>query len=500
MLSVCLLCFVCFVLLFVLFYFNFFICSYRDKKKNMVDLRDMPELVDNCDIYEDTATVDLKGDGLNLEELRQGKETTFEVDLSSVSPDSGKYDYFDGEEKFKQLNYDCIDEGNNSEDERLTPFVRIKQDMEDLSGDGGVVKKIINHGAGSVVSRRSLCRVHYNAYLEYSDEPFDSSRLRGKQHQFKLGAGEVLKGWEIGVATMKRGELARFMFGYQYAYGKMGCPPRIPKEAAVLFEIELISFVDQVASDEFENFSEEERKKTSLDEILKVAESLRMTGNEAFNLKQIGRAAGKYSQALRLLENTNLSDEAEENLMKKSALKLYLNLCLCNMKQARYGRSCKYARKALDVDSKNVKALFRLGQSLRKMSDYEEAKKQITKARRLSPDNGDILKELHVLDADIKKSSRENKELFQKMLNINSIAKEKKAPEPKVSSQMTNMVSDRLKAFVDENEMQRLNLPNLMTDEEMISIVKVVKDMNLHLYVSGEGNEKSIHVSKVANK
>ena len=36
---------------------------------------------------------------------------------------------------------------------------------------------------------RALVRVHYNGYLEYSDEPYDSSRLRGKQQQFVLGNG-----------------------------------------------------------------------------------------------------------------------------------------------------------------------------------------------------------------------------------------------------------------------------------------------------------------------
>ena len=46
--------------------------------------------------------------------------------------------------------------------------------------------------------------VHYNAYFEMNDEPFDSTYLRSKTFEFKLGAGEVVAGLDIAVATMKK--------------------------------------------------------------------------------------------------------------------------------------------------------------------------------------------------------------------------------------------------------------------------------------------------------
>lgn len=103
--------------------------------------------------------------------------------------------------------------------------------MEKLTEDGGVRKKIIRPGTGPVVPDGAIVRVHYNGYLEYADEPFDSSRLRNRQHQFTLGKGEAIVGWEIGVASMRRTELARFLITADYAYGSMGCPPRIPPSA-----------------------------------------------------------------------------------------------------------------------------------------------------------------------------------------------------------------------------------------------------------------------------
>lgn len=56
---------------------------------------------------------------------------------------------------------------------------------------------------------------------------------------------------ELGLLTMRRGELARFLFKPPYAYGTLGCPPLIPPNSTVLFEIELIDFLDSAESDKF---------------------------------------------------------------------------------------------------------------------------------------------------------------------------------------------------------------------------------------------------------
>ena len=61
--------------------------------------------------------------------------------------------------------------------------------MEDVTGDGKVLKKVLSVGVGPVVPDGAMVRVHYNGYLEYSDEPYDSSRLRNKEQQFRLGRG-----------------------------------------------------------------------------------------------------------------------------------------------------------------------------------------------------------------------------------------------------------------------------------------------------------------------
>lgn len=86
--------------------------------------------------------------------------------------------------------------------------------------------------------------VHYVGTLEDGSE-FDSSRSRGKPFNFMLGKGQVIKGWDEGVKTMKKGEVAKFVLSPEFAYGAEGSPPKIPANATLTFEVELISWVSK---------------------------------------------------------------------------------------------------------------------------------------------------------------------------------------------------------------------------------------------------------------
>jgi len=54
--------------------------------------------------------------------------------------------------------------------------------------------------------------------------------------------GSSIRAWELGIPTMKRGEIAVFHCQPKYAYGKKGMPPKVPPSAAVIYEIELVSW------------------------------------------------------------------------------------------------------------------------------------------------------------------------------------------------------------------------------------------------------------------
>ncbi|KAH7817357.1 putative FKBP-type peptidyl-prolyl cis-trans isomerase [Monocercomonoides exilis] len=82
--------------------------------------------------------------------------------------------------------------------------------------------------------------VHYVGKLYGTETVFDSSRARGKPFQFTLGAGEVIAGWEQGVALMSKGEISTIVIPPELGYGKRGAPPVIPPNSTLSFEIELL--------------------------------------------------------------------------------------------------------------------------------------------------------------------------------------------------------------------------------------------------------------------
>jgi len=82
-------------------------------------------------------------------------------------------------------------------------------------------------------------KVHYVGTLQ-SGQKFDSSRDRGKPFEFKIGTGQVIKGWDEGVAKMSVGQKAKLTCSPDYAYGERGYPGVIPPSATLIFDVELI--------------------------------------------------------------------------------------------------------------------------------------------------------------------------------------------------------------------------------------------------------------------
>lgn len=117
-------------------------------------------------------------------------------------------------------------------------------DAEDITieKDGGILKEIKVAGSGSETPwTGDKVFVHYVGTLTDGSK-FDSSRDRADQFSFNIGKTEVIKGWDIGVATMKVGEKAVFTIKAEYGYGSAGSPPKIPGDATLVFEIELFDF------------------------------------------------------------------------------------------------------------------------------------------------------------------------------------------------------------------------------------------------------------------
>lgn len=105
----------------------------------------------------------------------------------------------------------------------------------------GVEVETLSPGDGETFPKKGQhVLVHYTGTLEDGTK-FDSSRDRGKPFKFKIGFGEVIRGWDEGVAQMSVGQRAKLICSPDHAYGSKGHPGIIPPNSTLIFDVELLS-------------------------------------------------------------------------------------------------------------------------------------------------------------------------------------------------------------------------------------------------------------------
>jgi len=114
-----------------------------------------------------------------------------------------------------------------------------KNGKKEETKNNGLIIKILQEGKGEGAKDGNTVSVNYIGTLK-DGKKFDSSLDRGVPFSFKLGAGEVIKGWDLGVLGMKVGEKRRLTIPPELAYGERGIGP-IPPNSTLIFQIELLS-------------------------------------------------------------------------------------------------------------------------------------------------------------------------------------------------------------------------------------------------------------------
>ncbi|REJ81487.1 MAG: FKBP-type peptidyl-prolyl cis-trans isomerase [Acidobacteria bacterium] len=95
-------------------------------------------------------------------------------------------------------------------------------------------------GEGDEARRGDDVTMHYTGWLPDGTE-FDSSRSQNRTLVFRLGEGQVIRGWDLGVPGMRVGGVRRLRIPAKLAYGRRGVPGRIPPDTDLEFEIELLA-------------------------------------------------------------------------------------------------------------------------------------------------------------------------------------------------------------------------------------------------------------------
>ena len=108
-----------------------------------------------------------------------------------------------------------------------------------ITTDSGLKYTEVKEGTGATPQKGQTVTVHYTGTLEDGTK-FDSSRDRGQPFSFKLGVGQVIKGWDEGLSTMKVGDRRKLIIPPDLGYGARGAGGVIPPNATLIFDVELL--------------------------------------------------------------------------------------------------------------------------------------------------------------------------------------------------------------------------------------------------------------------
>jgi FKBP-type peptidyl-prolyl cis-trans isomerase len=116
-----------------------------------------------------------------------------------------------------------------------------EKNVKIVKTDSGLRYQDLKVGAGALAVKGKKVHVHYTGWLAKGGKKFDSSVDRGEPFDFELGAGDVIKGWDEGVAGMKVGGKRRLLIPSKLGYGKKGAGRGlIPPDADLVFDVELL--------------------------------------------------------------------------------------------------------------------------------------------------------------------------------------------------------------------------------------------------------------------
>jgi len=283
-----------------------------------------------------------------------------------------------------------------------------------LTEDGGIVKKVLKAGEGPRPQPGDQVFAHYTGTLEDGTK-FDSSRDRGKLFDFTIGQGQVIKGWDVGFASMCAGEHAILTIKSDYGYGDSGSPPKIPGGATLIFDVELASFGPKP----------KEKWDLTMAERLEKAEEIKAVATEAYKAKDFEKALEEYENAVDYATYLDNSTEDEKKTAGALERTLKLNIALVNLMLKDFTGAIKVTSEVLKDEAENVKALFRRGQAHLNLANFAECKADLLAAYKLEPENKAVKVEIGKLKKKMAEHKAKEKATFGNMFEKIDMYKDK---------------------------------------------------------------------------
>ena len=211
--------------------------------------------------------------------------------------------------------------------------------------------------------------------------------------------------------------------------------------------------------------------------LSKVARLEHVNGNTYVGREEWRLALKHYERGVKLLEETSLKNEEEENRRQHLMLKLQLNVAYCAIKMKWPKKACTACKEALTIEDNNTKALFRYGKAQRMLEDFKKARHFLVRAQRNKPGDVHINEELRSLDDQMAREVDTERMLCQGMFGDHKRLEEKRG---EVEANFYENFVAELKPFQDEAG-KELALPNQWSHIEMRALVAAAEDLNMRV-------------------
>ncbi|KAH0634466.1 hypothetical protein KY290_037878 [Solanum tuberosum] len=277
--------------------------------------------------------------------------------------------------------------------------------VSEVTNDKKVLKRILKEGEGyEHPNDGALVKVKLIGKLQDGTVFVKKGHDEEEPFEFKIDEEQVVDGLDKAVKKMKKGEIALITMQPEYAFGAFDSPQElavVPGNSIVYYEVELVSFV-----------KEKESWDMNTQEKIEAAGKKKEEGNVLFKAGKYVRASKRYEKAVSFIEYDSSFSDDEKQQVKLLKVSCNLNNAACKLKLKEYKEAAKLCSEVLEIDSKNVKALYRRAQAYIQLVDLDLAELDIKKALEIDPDNRDVKLEYKVLKEKIKEYNKKDAQFY----------------------------------------------------------------------------------------